>query len=147
LILHNQVSELTLNNFEDKTPTISSEGMPSKVATEATADKLGLEEIVHLANKIGLEYVEAKKESERLELLKPTVRARISIKLEAAGKQSEARLKRLTETDDEYVEFLEKLINAKGECDKLKVRYESYKNLFDARRSLLSYQKAEMKLI
>ena len=31
--------------------------------------------------------------------------------------------------------------------DKLRIRYESYKNLFEARRSLLSYQKAEMKLL
>jgi hypothetical protein len=53
----------------------------------------------------------------------------------------------MTETDAEYVDFLEKLIAAKGECEKLRIRYESYKNLFEARRSLLSYQKAEMKLL
>jgi hypothetical protein len=63
------------------------------------------------------------------------------------GSMSEARLKRLTETDPEYLEFIEKLVTAKGECDKLRIRYESYKNLFEARRSLLSYQKAEMKLL
>ena len=36
--------------------------------------------------------------------------------------------RRLTETDPEYVTFLEKLAAAKGECDKLRIRYESYKN-------------------
>ncbi len=121
---------------------------PSKAAESgvAAAEKLGLEDIVHLANKIGLEYAGAKKEAERLDLLKATVRARVSIRLDD-GKLSEAKLRRLTETDDEYVNFIEQLAAAKGESDKLRIRYESYKNLFEARRSLLSYQKAEMKLL
>jgi len=110
------------------------------------ADKLGLEDIVHLANKIGLGYAVAKREAERLDLLRATVRARVSIRLDD-GELSEAKLRRLTETDDEYVNFIEQLAAAKGECDKLRIRYESYKNLFEARRSLLSYQKAEMKLL
>ena len=109
-------------------------------------EKIGLEEIVHLANKIGLEYVGAKREAERLELLKPTVRARVAMRLDD-GKVSEARLRRMTEVDPEYTDFLEKLSAAKGEAEKLRIRYESYKNLFEARRSLLSYQKAEMKLL
>lgn len=109
-------------------------------------DRLGLEEIVHLANKVGLEFAKAKREADRLDLLKATVRARTALRLDD-GKLSEARLRRLTETDQEYVAFLEDLVQAKGECDRLRVRYESYKNLFEARRSLLSYQKAEMKLL
>ena len=109
-------------------------------------DKLGLEEIVHLSNKIGLEYAAAKKEADKLELLKPTVRAKISMRLDD-GKMTESKIKRLTETDDEYLAFLEKLAEARGECDQLRVRYESYKNLFEARRSLLSYQKAEMNIL
>jgi hypothetical protein len=109
-------------------------------------EKLGLEEIVHLANRIGLEYATAKREAERLELLKPTVRARVSLRLDD-GEVTEAKLKRLTETDAEYVEFIERLAQAKGESDRLRIRYESYKNLFEARRSMLSYQKAEMKLL
>lgn len=114
--------------------------------TPQSGDKLGLEEIVHLTNKVGLEYVNAKKEAERLELLKPSIRAKIMIRLDD-GSMSEAKLRRRTETDPEYLEFLEKLNSARGECDKLRVRYESYKNLFDARRSMLSYQKAEMNLL
>ncbi len=109
-------------------------------------DKLGLEEIVHIANKVGLAYVEAKKTAEHYELLKPTVRARIALRLDD-GDISEAKLKRLTETDQEYLDFLDKLLEARRESDRLKVRYDSYKNLFDARRSLLSYQKEEMKLL
>ena len=110
------------------------------------ADKLGLEDIVHLANKIGLEYARAKKDAERLELLKPTVRARVAIRLDNDD-LSEARLRRITETDAEYVDFIEQLAEAKGEEGRLRIRYESYKNLFEARRSLMSYQKAEMKLL
>lgn len=118
----------------------------SGASSGQSADRLGLEDIVHLANKVGLEYVSARKEAERLDLLKNTIRARISIRLDD-GTQSEAKLKRLMETDPEYEEFLLKLVTARAEAEKLRVRYESYKNLFDARRSLLSYQKAEMKLL
>lgn len=115
-------------------------------SASVSSDKLGLEDIVHLANKIGLEYVTAKKEAERLELLKNTVRARVSIRLDNDS-MSEAKLRRLMEVDPEYLEFLEQLVAARAESERLRVRYESYKNLFDARRSLLSYQKAEMKLL
>lgn len=111
-----------------------------------SGDKLGLEEIVHLANRIGLEYATARRDAERLELLKPTIRSRVTIRLDD-GSLTEAKLRRLTETDPEYVEFIEKLAQAKGESERLRIRYESYKNLFEAKRSLLSYQKAEMKLL
>jgi len=111
-----------------------------------SADKLGLEEIVHISNKVGLDYVEAKKQAEYFELMKPSIKARIMLRIDD-GEMTEAKLKRLTETDPEYIEFLEKLLDARRDCERLKVRYESYKNLFDAKRSLLSYQKAEMKLL
>lgn len=112
----------------------------------SSPEKLGLEEIVRLTNKVGLEFADAKRELDRLELMKPTVRAKISIRLDSGG-LSESKLKRLTETDQEYIDYLEKLVEARGRCEKLKVRYDSYKNLFDARRSMLSYQKAELKLL
>jgi hypothetical protein len=115
-------------------------------AIPTSADRLGLEDIVHLANKIGLEYVAARKEAERLELLKNTVRSKISIRLDD-GNVTESKLRRLMETDPEYEDFLNRLVTARAESEKLRIRYESYKNLFDARRSLISYQKAEMKLL
>ncbi len=126
-----------------RTVSKTEQGQNSK---EKPWDKLGLEEIVHITNKVGLAYVDAKKVAEHLELMKPIIRAQISLRLDD-DKISEAKLKRLTETDPEYVSFLEKLTEARRECDKLKVRYDSYKNLFDARRSLLSFQKEEMKLL
>ena len=63
------------------------------------------------------------------------------------NKRSEAKIKRLAETDEIYRDFLDNLSEAKAICERLKIRYESYKNLFEARRSMLSYQKAEMRLI
>ena len=111
----------------------------------ASKEKLNLEDIVHITNKIGLEYAKAKRESEHLELLKPTKKAQAMLKFDD-GKRSEAKIKRLAETDEAYVEFLCDLSQKKSEAEKLRIRYESYKNLFEARRSMLSYQKAEMKL-
>ncbi len=133
------------SKLTDKPRELESSSKTAAVGLNNT-EKLGLEDIVRLANKVGLEYVAAKADAERLELMKPTVRARITLRLDD-GNLTEAKLKRLTETDDEYVSFLEKLADARCNCERLKVRYDSYKNLFDARRSLLSYQKAELKLI
>jgi hypothetical protein len=118
----------------------------SRGSSASSADRLGLEEIVHLANRVGLEYVTARKEAELLEMMKNTIRARISIRLDD-GSVSETKLRRLMEIEPEYEDFLIKLVNARAEAERLRVRYESYKNLFDARRSLLSYQKAEMKIL
>ena len=109
-------------------------------------DRLGLEDIVHLANKIGLELVNAKREVEKLDLGKNTLRAQIITDLDD-GTRSETKMKRLSEINPAYLEHMELLINARAEYEKLRIRYDSYKNLFDARRSLLSFQKAEMKLI
>ena len=118
---------------------------PSSGNSSAT-DRLGLEEIVHVANRIGLEYAMAKKACDHLELMRATVRARIMIRLDD-DEITETKLRRITEVDTEYVTYLENLSNARGDAERLRIRYESYKNLFEARRSLLSYQKAEMKLI
>lgn len=116
----------------------------SKIKTNS--DRLGLEEIVQIAHKVGLEYVSLKQEAERLELLRPVIRAKISIRLDTGG-ISEAKLKRLTDSDPEYIDFLERFAQVKSESEKARIRYESYRNLFEARRSLLSFQKAEMKII
>lgn len=109
-------------------------------------EKLGLEEIVHIANRVGIEYADAKKDADRLDLLKATVRARIMLSLDD-GDIAETKLRRLTECHTDYVKFIEELSDARGKAEKLRIRYESYKNLFEAKRSMLSYQKAEMKLI
>lgn len=126
------------------------EKVSSEKASGQPKNQLGLEEIVRITNKVGLEYVEAKKRAEHLSLLRASTRAKIMIRLESefSGERiSEARLTRLAESDTEYVAYLECLAEAKRDADRLRVRYESYKNLFDARRSMLSYQKAEMALL
>ena len=116
-----------------------SENKLGKEIERKSIDKLGLEEIVHIANRVGLDYADAKKTAEHYELMRVPTRARIALRLDD-GKMSENRLRRLAETDPEYIEFLEKYAEARRECDRLRIRYESYKNLFEARRSLLSYQ-------
>ena len=108
--------------------------------------QLNLEEIVSISNKIGLEYVEAKKKAEYYELLKPSKRAQAMEKYDDE-KRSEAKIRRLAETDPDYLQFINQLVEAKSNSEKLKIRYESYKNLFEAKRSLLSYQKAEMNIL
>ena len=118
---------------------------PSKSTTDQNMASLGLEEIVHITNKVGLDYVEAKKKADHLTLLKSSTKAKVILRLDD-GKLSEVKLTRLAEVDPEYLAFIEELTEAKKESDRLKVRYESYKNLFEAKRSILSYQKAEMKL-
>lgn len=108
--------------------------------------KLGLEEIVQLTNKIGMEFVTAKQQADELELLKPVRRAQAMNRYDD-GKTAETKIKRLAEIDAEYVQFLIELNKAKAAAEKLKVRYESYKSLFEARRSMLSYHKAEMSML
>ncbi len=108
-------------------------------------EALSLEEIVHKANEVGLLFVEKKREMEKMEILKSTIRAKIMNRFDD-GSFSEAKLRRLSETDPAYIEHLEKIVNCRYETEKLKIRYDSYKNLFEAKRSELSYKKAEMRL-
>lgn len=115
-------------------------------SSASSPEKMNLEDIVRIANKIGMEFAKAKKEAEHLDLLKATKRAKAMLKYDD-GKMSEAKIKRHAEADEDYVAFLVSLSEAKAEAEKLRIRYESYKNLFEARRSMLSYQKAEMKLV
>lgn len=107
---------------------------------------LTLERIVYITNEVGMKLVEARKKAERLELLKPSYRARAMERYDD-GVLSETKIRRLAEIDVEYIKFIEALAQAKADCDKLRVRYDSYKNLFEAKRSMMSYQKAEMKLL
>ncbi len=120
-------------------------------AKETTARELSLEEIIQLANRIGLEHVDKRKESERLELLRTSVRARIMNRIESTHTEGKAfnenKLKRLAEADDEYVALLEDIASARAESEKLRIRYESYRNLFEARRTMISYKKTEMRTL
>lgn len=118
---------------------------PHQSNGQRPVDHMSLEDIVHRANKVGMEYCDAKQVSERLELLKPSERAKAMEKYDD-GSRSEAKIKRMAEVDPDYIGYLEKLNEAKAQADKLRLRYDSFKNLFEARRSLLSYQKAEMRL-
>jgi hypothetical protein len=109
--------------------------------------ELSLEDIIQLANKIGLEHADKRRDAEHLELLRTSVRAKIMNRMEEASEKSipESKLKRLAEADGEYLELLEKIATARAESEKLRVRYESYRHLFDAKRTMISLKKVEMK--
>ena len=120
--------------------------MTESSSGQSSAESLSLEEIVHITNKVGMKYVKAKKEAEKKELLKATFRAKAMEKYDD-GKQSEAKIRRLAEQDKDYIAYLDEIIELRYQVDQLRIRYDSYKNLFEARRSTLSYQKAEMRLL
>jgi hypothetical protein len=109
--------------------------------------ELTLEDIIQLANRIGLEHADKRKESERFELMRTSVRAQIMNRIEEQSEKSiaEAKLKRLAEADPEYLDLLEKIASSRAESEKLRVRYESYRNLFDAKRTMISLKKVEMR--
>jgi hypothetical protein len=115
--------------------------------------ELSLEEIIQLANRIGLEYVDKRKEAERLELLRTSIRARIMNEIESANEAegakaiAEARLKRLAEAHPEYMELLDRIASSRAESEKLRIRYDSYRNLFEARRTMISFKKTELKTL
>ena len=114
----------------------------------STGRELGLEEIIHMANKIGLEYVDKRRDAERLELLRTSVRSATMNRIEQElGSVPEVRLKRLAEADAEYIRLLEDIAKSRAESEKLRIRYESYRNLFDARRTMISYKKTELKTL
>ena len=100
----------------------------SQVDPKWQSAQLNLEEIVRLSSKVGIEYSEARRLAERLDLLKATERARAMLRYDD-GTRSEAKIRRLAEADEQYVEFLEALSEAKAQSDKLRIKYESYKNL------------------
>ena len=138
--------------------------------------ELSLEEIIQLANRIGLEHVDKRRDAERLELLRTSLRAQLMNRIEQehmeraqeaaraavlAGKDeaaadkiaektaqvAEARLKRLAEAHPDYLDLLDRIAESRAESEKLRIRYDSYRNLFEARRTMISYKKTEMKTI
>lgn len=132
-------------------PHSTTQSPASGVGASQSQRDLSLEEIIQLANKIGLEYVDKRRDAERLELLRTTVRSRIMNRIENdAGTENpipEGRLKRLAEADPEYVQLLEQIAQTRAESEKLRIRYESYRNLFDAKRTMISYKKTELKTL
>ena len=45
------------------------------------------------------------------------------------------------------MQFLESIAHVRAESEKLRIRYESYRNLFDAKRTMISYKKTELKTL
>jgi len=123
------------------------EDTPDEGSSRGNNTELSLEQIINLANRIGLEYADRRREAERLELLRTSLRAQIMNRLEAESPERipEARLKRLAEAHPEYLQLLENIAEKRADTEKLRVRYDSYRNLFEARRTQISYKKAELR--
>lgn len=114
------------------------------------AREMPLEDIISMANRIGLEYVDRRREAERLELMRTSVRSQLMNRIEEESTERsipEARLKRLAEAHPEYLDLLERIALTRAESEKLRIRYDSYRNLFEARRTLISYRKTELKTL
>jgi hypothetical protein len=110
-------------------------------------DIANLEDIVVMANKIGMQYIDIKEKADYLELMKSTIKAKIMLRLDEKHPEiSETKKRRMMEIDSEYLDLIDKLSKYKADSERLKIRYESYKNLFEAKRSMLSYKKMEMKI-
>ena len=131
-----------LNDDEAHSPS------PQNTTKNAVPKDLSLEEIIHIANRIGLEYCDRKREAESLELRRTTVRSQIMNRIEEENPGlSENKLRRLAEADAAYADFLESIATSRAEAEKLRIRYESYRNLFDAKRTLISYKKTELRTL
>ena len=111
--------------------------------------ELSLEEIIHISNKLGLEHAEKRREAELLELLRSSKRAQIMNQIESDNPNnksfSEAKLKRLAEAHPDYLQLLEQIVESRSKAEKVKIRYDSYRNLFEAKRTMISLKKTEMR--
>jgi hypothetical protein len=108
-----------------------------------------LQEVVRQMHAAGLKYAKSKALLERLELTRSSVKARLMQKiLQTAGdgKISETRLLHQAEATPEYWSHLEQIAKAREDFEIHRIVYESLRALFDAKRSEMSYAKAEMNL-
>jgi hypothetical protein len=121
---------------------------PTRLALPA--GDVSLEEIAHLIHEAGMIYAQAKARFEKLDLFRPSVKAiAMQNALNAAPdtKISETRLTHQAEASKEYRAHLEVLAEAQIAFEVARIHYESLRNLFEAKRSQLSYLKAEMALV
>ena len=109
-----------------------------------------LESLAYEIEKKGKAWIEAKQVSERYDELKKIVLAEIQNNLELTntGKElSEARLKRTAEGSDKYRTHIVDMCEVKKNASVAYIEYEALKNLFEAKRSDQSFEKAKMQLI
>lgn len=109
-----------------------------------------LETLSYEIEKKGKIWIEAKQIAERYEELKKTILAEIQNNTESynTGKElSESKLKRLAEGSDMYKAHIEEMCAAKKNASVAYIEYEALKNLFEAKRSDQSFEKAKLQLI
>lgn len=116
----------------------------------AQSDLEVLADRIEAAGKLWVEY---KQVAARMEELKKTLKAQLSNRIEAdyeAKKEkapSEAKLDRLARGSDEYIAHVELMIENQQVAHIQFIEYEALKNLYEAKRSDMSFEKAKMGLI
>lgn len=108
-----------------------------------------LEQVVVEAETKGKEWVSAKQVAKRLEELKKYKLSKVMNEFEISekvngGKVSETKLKRLAEGSKDYKDHVEEWVIADKEANKLRIEYDALINFYEAKRSMLSLEKAKV---
>jgi len=111
-----------------------------------------LEDQAEEASQLGQEWVERYQAYRRLMEGQKTfisdIKNRIASEVESKGRAvTEQKLERLALANPEYVKFTETLCQAEAASLKAKIKFETAKNKFEAKRSWVSLEKARMNLV
>ena len=110
-----------------------------------------LEDKARHAEKLGHEWAERNQISRRYDEGRKAFFAGIKNKVAQEKAQLnqkivEAQIERIALAHPDYKDYIDQWVDAEKEAIKAKVSYESAKNLFEARRSYASLEKARMNL-
>ena len=117
------------------------------------AKNMTLEQITYLIHKTGQEYAEFKQISDRMEELKKVKMSRLKMHfIEKAALEhkrismNEAETMALsTEGANSYEEFIKDMILQTKRTEQAKIKYEAYKNLFEAKRTFEVTEREKLK--
>lgn len=115
-------------------------------------DKMTLDEIAYEAGIIGERWAKLKQVDDRFERGKPSklavVEAEIQEWADSSGlKISKAEKESRALASEKYQQYLKEWDSAHGETLKARVAYDTWQNLFEARRTLESTERAKMRML
>lgn len=103
--------------------------------------KLDAEQIYHTLIKSGEEWADAEAAADILERTRESVLAKL---MNECKETAVAAKKTIALADQEYIDFVTGMVQARKIANKAKVRYESAKTLSELRRSEESTRRAEL---
>ena len=105
-----------------------------------------LENLVKQINEAGLAMVEAQLKASQLADDEKNFLATLMSDLEKAidEKTSETKLERMARGSSEFRDYVRGRVLAQGEAQRLRVRYQSYQSLFEAKRSELALEREKI---